>query len=323
MTISIIIPIYNTGAFLNECIQSVANQDYNDFECIMVNDGSTDDSGRICDAWVELDKRFKVIHKTNEGVSIARNIGIQKARGIYITFIDSDDLVKPSYLSDLLNGIGHNTELVVSGYITNNVKAHSQKEYKYEEIQFEISNDNVVSFIQLNVRNLLYGPCAKLYMTEIIKKYKILFNPTMSLGEDLHFNYEYLNHIKYISSINKANYIYNIYSEYSLSKKQRDNYFDICYNEWHTLQNFYVNHKMWDIKSKKYLYGLLWGFIYDSIFSNSQNKKDKLYLKKILSIKEIYQLRRFKDEYHCSSWIKFLILTRQAYLLHLMLKYKK
>lgn len=322
MTISVIIPIYNAGAFLNDCIQSVANQDYLDFECIMIDDGSTDNSGNICDVWVEQDKRFKVIHKANEGVSIARNIGIQKAKGAYITFIDSDDSVKPSYLSDLLHGITVNTELVVSGFITNNINAHTQKEYKYDEIQFDISNDNIVPFIQLNVRYLLFSPWAKLYLSDIIKKYNIHFNPNMSLGEDLHFNYEYLNHISNISCINKVNYIYNIYSDNTLSKKIRDNYFDICYNEWHTLHNFYVKHNMWNTKSKNYLYGLLWGFIYDSIFLNSHSKKDKFYLKKILSIKEIDQLRHFKNTYHCSSWIKFLILTRQAYILHLILNYK-
>ena len=323
MTISIIIPIYNAGAFLNDCIQSVVCQDYPDFECILINDGSTDNSGRICDSWAEVDNRFKVIHKANEGVAIARNIGIHKAKGTYITFIDSDDMVTPSYLSDLLHGIAVNTALVESEYITNIIKTHSQKEYNCDEIKFEISNENIDIFLHLNVHNLLYGGWAKLYLTDIINKYNIQFNPNMSLGEDLHFNYEYLNHIKYISCINKVNYIYNIYSENTLSKKFRDNYFDICYNEWHTLHDFYVKHNLWNTKSKKYLYGLLWGFIYDSIFLNSHSKKDKSYFKKLLSIKEIDQLRHFKNTYHCSSWIKFLILSRQAYILYLILKYKK
>ncbi len=101
--LSLIIPIYNAGEYLHKCILSVLSQTYTDFDLILVNDGSTDDSGMICDEYASKDSRVKVIHKENEGVSIARNVGIKAATGKYIGFIDSDDWIEPNMYECLLS----------------------------------------------------------------------------------------------------------------------------------------------------------------------------------------------------------------------------
>lgn len=101
--VSIIIPVYNVGEYLNECISSIQNQQYKNFEVILVDDGSKDNSGEICDKIAEKDKRFTVYHKKNEGVSVARNLGLSKSNGDYITFIDPDDKVEPVFLSRLID----------------------------------------------------------------------------------------------------------------------------------------------------------------------------------------------------------------------------
>src|SRR5688572_14059839 len=93
--ISIIVPVYNLEDFLPNCIDSLINQSFNDIEIILVNDGSKDNSPKICDEYAESDKRIKVIHKKNEGVSIARNTGLKAAIGEYIVFVDGDDWVHP------------------------------------------------------------------------------------------------------------------------------------------------------------------------------------------------------------------------------------
>ena len=99
--ISIIIPIYNAQKYLKECIDSALNQTYKEIEIILIDDGSTDYSGKICDSYAEKDKRVKVIHNENQGVSVSRNIGIKEAKGLYITFMDADDFVSEQYVEIL------------------------------------------------------------------------------------------------------------------------------------------------------------------------------------------------------------------------------
>ena len=100
--ISIIVPIYKVEEYLPRCIESILNQTYQDFELILVDDGSPDLSGDICDVYAETDPRIKVIHQENSGISDARNEGLSRAKGEYISFIDSDDWVHPEFLQQLL-----------------------------------------------------------------------------------------------------------------------------------------------------------------------------------------------------------------------------
>lgn len=100
--ISVIVPVYNVERYLNQCIDSILAQTYKDFELILVDDGSKDKSGEICDEYVKKDSRIRVFHKKNGGVSSARNYGIDNAQGTYICFVDSDDWVDETYLEDML-----------------------------------------------------------------------------------------------------------------------------------------------------------------------------------------------------------------------------
>ena len=113
--ISVIIPLYNTGRYIGECLDSILAQSYGDYECIVVDDGSTDDGGRIADSFALRDSRFKIYHTDNRGVSAARNLGLEKARGEFVVFVDSDDTVENSYLASLINNYEKDIDLVVSG----------------------------------------------------------------------------------------------------------------------------------------------------------------------------------------------------------------
>ena len=101
--ITVVVPIYNVEDYLNKCIESIVNQTYKNLEIILVDDGSPDNSPKMCDDWAKKDKRIKVIHKENGGVSSARNIGIDKSKGEWITFVDADDWIEKTYIEDMYN----------------------------------------------------------------------------------------------------------------------------------------------------------------------------------------------------------------------------
>ena len=103
--VSVVVPIYNVEKYLVQCIQTILYQSYRNLEVILVDDGSPDNCGKICDEFAIKDKRIKVIHKNNGGLSDARNVGIDKAMGEYITFIDSDDYIMPDMIESLMNTI--------------------------------------------------------------------------------------------------------------------------------------------------------------------------------------------------------------------------
>ena len=115
--ISIIVPVYNVEKYVAECIESIIKQTYQNLEILLIDDGSTDNSGKICDKYAEKDKRIKIIHKENGGVSSARNLGLDLAQGEYIAFIDSDDFVSNKYIESLYSAIEHkDAEIVLSKY---------------------------------------------------------------------------------------------------------------------------------------------------------------------------------------------------------------
>lgn len=309
--ISVIIPVYNVEKYIDECIQSVINQTYSNFECILINDGSTDNSGTICDKWAEIDRRIKVIHQTNQGVSSARNVGINYSSGEYITFIDSDDYIESDYLEHFTEMIlKTNSELYLSGLSKFHINGNIINYAPNTTTDFLLDISNIDLFIDLNQKYLLYGPVAKLYVSNIIKTHHIQFPLNYEYGEDLIFNYQYLKFVNYIYCKNKAKYHYRILdNSNSLSSKIRDNQFNIDYKQWLILKDFYISKNLWCHKSKELLYKRLWGIIYDNIINN-QKKITYTKIKQTLSIPDIKDLKTYKDVFKCSGWIKFAIIHR-------------
>ena len=110
--LSIIVPVFNVRNYLSDCIDSIISQSYSDFECILIDDGSTDGSGAICDEYAKKDSRIRVFHKENGGVSSARNIGLDNASGEWIYFVDSDDQILPGGLQTMVDWISDNVDIV-------------------------------------------------------------------------------------------------------------------------------------------------------------------------------------------------------------------
>ena len=116
MKLSIIIPTYNSASVLPKALDSIVCQTFTDWECILVDDGSPDRSGKICDEYAEKDKRFRVFHQENAGVSAARNKGLDEAKGEYVNFVDSDDWVETNALEEYISHMSDDVDFVVSGF---------------------------------------------------------------------------------------------------------------------------------------------------------------------------------------------------------------
>lgn len=237
--ISIIIPVYNVSQYLNECIQSVINQSYQNFECILIDDGSSDGSEIICDQWTQHDNRIRVIHQPNQGVSKARNKGIAEAQGEYIAFIDSDDWIDSNYLNTLLRPIEEsNVDLVVCG-LQQHYSNETFKNYSYKTGIIHIERQDTKAFTDINKKFLLFGPVIKLYKRTIIQTHNIHFPPEYTYGEDLLFNYNYLEYVKAIYIIDQCLYHYRIIGNGTLSSIKRINQFEIDYAQWNILKDFF------------------------------------------------------------------------------------
>jgi glycosyltransferase involved in cell wall biosynthesis len=221
--ISVIMPVYNAEPYLSDTIRSVLDQTYANVELILINDGSTDKSSRICDSFKQKDKRITVIHTQNHGVSYARNIGLSKARGSFITFVDSDDLVPNSYVKQLAQLAElYNTD-IVSCAITRDISLIN----KFNNSNIE-GNANIIQYNSKNaILNLLYqrdienSACAKLYKNDCIDN--VLFNEKVHIAEDLQFNYFVFKNANKVTLSKSPLYYYRVREGSSMKSGFRPN----------------------------------------------------------------------------------------------------
>ena len=210
--ISVIVPVYNVEKYLNQCVNSILAQTYKDFELILVDDGSKDKSGEICDEYVKKDSRIRVFHKKNGGVSSARNYGIDNAQGTYICFVDSDDWVDETYLEDMLKPGDY--DWIIQGIKINDKYRKYKNEFlkdKYAILNALIENEAERDF-------LFRGPCSKLFKKDLINNNKLRYNTNIYLGEDYLFNICYINYIGNAYIYNSHDYNYRM-TEGSLTHK--------------------------------------------------------------------------------------------------------
>lgn len=191
-TISIIVPVYNVEAYLPQCLDSVTAQTYKDWECMLVDDGSKDGSGKICDEYAQKDRRFSVIHKPNGGVCSARNIGIEQAKGEWIYFSDADDTLEKDALEILYMGVNKDISLIMGGY-TKVSEAGAILETQESEIRKEIHADDAIKELY-NPSNYSYQGYlwCKLLRLDLIKKNNLIFNEHIYFNEDRLFLIQYL-----------------------------------------------------------------------------------------------------------------------------------
>ncbi len=190
--ISIIIPVYNTEKYLSDCIDSVLSQTYNNFELILVDDGSNDQSGDICDEYAKSDSRVLSIHQENSGVSVARNQGISVANGDYLAFIDSDDIVHRDFLKTLINEIAiKDIDLIICQFTKDEscIKNDNWDRNIKEGRSYNIKD----ATLKMINGGLSWCPFGKLYKTNIIKENALIFDKNIAFNEDMLFNLSYLS----------------------------------------------------------------------------------------------------------------------------------
>jgi len=192
MYFSIIVPVFNNIRYIKRCIESIISQSYSDFELILVDDGSTDGSGLLCDGYSEADQRIHVIHKKNGGVSSARNAGLDIAQGEVISFCDCDDLVEEdalAYVYDFFKK-NHDTDILLGGYNRGIEKNGSIERKAFYETSGECSASRAIEHILCNSR-LLGSVCNKYYKRTAISQ--IRFSSDLTHSEDTAFNVEILS----------------------------------------------------------------------------------------------------------------------------------
>ena len=206
--VSIIVPVYNAESYLNRCIDSILNQEYSDYELFLVDDGSKDSSGAICDAYAAKDDRIHVIHKENTGVSDSRNTAICQARGTYLQFLDSDDWITPDATKLLVRAATeHNCDMVIADFYRVVGERVSHKGDIEEDGVF--SREEFASHMMENPADFYYGVLwNKLYRRDLIEKYQLRMDPSISWCEDFLFNLEYILHANVFYALQAPIYYY-------------------------------------------------------------------------------------------------------------------
>lgn len=200
--ISVIIPIYNASAYLPCMIRCLQAQTTSDFEVLLINDGSTDDSGQICHEVAELDPRFRVISQANGGVSSARNRGIQSAAGDYVAFLDADDEIPPNYLEQLLKALTEHSAPVAVCDVA--IISDAQETARFTCESGVLSQCQALNYL-LSRRKINSGPCAKLFRRDILSG---LTFPPLRVYEDILFVVEALCRCDCVAVTNQTEYRY-------------------------------------------------------------------------------------------------------------------
>ncbi|MDR2512875.1 MAG: glycosyltransferase family 2 protein [Puniceicoccales bacterium] len=207
--ISIIVPVYGAENFLDRCIVSVLDQTFAGFELLLVDDGSPDESGEICEDYARKDKRIRVFHKENGGVSSARNLGLNEARGEWITFLDADDWLDSDYIEKFLASPDLKKDaLLFQGY---------KKQGRVGTKGFPLRKAGARTLVENNLL-LCWNTWGKCYNREIVCKLGLCFDPRLSLGEDAVFLFKYLSQVSRLDIVEGNAYNYRD-TEGSLSKR--------------------------------------------------------------------------------------------------------
>lgn len=263
--ISVIVPVYNVEQYLPRCIDSILVQTFTDFELLLIDDGSTDSSGDICDEYAKKDNRIRVFHKKNGGVSSARNVGLDNAKGEWLAFIDSDDTVDTEYLS--LNE-SEDADIIEKGFTVcdefGNVIRHSHVTDKCISSQEE--------FFRIYVNNWIGPLWNKLIRRSIVKNSH--FNTDVQIGEDLLFFLSFIANIRKYKYSQIGTYCYFLRNSSAMGRLEK--------NPQHRIRVTFDNIKhIENILSAENLYYLRNGIIYKSFvlslfrFSKFVTQKDK------------------------------------------------
>lgn len=302
--LSVIIPIYNCEKYIDKCLSSFLDSNNENFEIILINDGSTDKSLSICKKYSKTDKRIKLFSFSNSGPSVARNKGIEKANGKYIFFCDGDDYVSTEEFKNVLIQL---EEKDYDLYIFNSCYEGS-KEGKYIEDDIGFQDDSDIDELHKYMYAIrISAPWKKIYCTKVLKEHNVLFPENRIIHEDLIQTINYMYNLKNVLILKQRMY-YHRYSDNSLSKHTSFSMFSDLKKSYEELEKFYQQNKIkinyLNIAKNRYL-AIIMGLIVrmkkinvsDNTISSELKKNDIDYIFKgirLNSLKNIIRILFFK-----------------------------
>lgn len=326
--ISVIVPIYNVEPYLRECLDSILSQSYKNLEIIMINDGSQDNCGNICDEYAEKYSNFNVIHKKNQGLGPARNTGLEKVTGKYVMFLDSDDYIDSDFIELLYQKIeNNNVDYVKSGFrrVDNDKKIlgttiYSNEIFKENEVRLDFA-PRLIASAPNKKDSFEPSVCASLYKTDVINNNNIRFlsekNPATSC-EDLIFNLEYLQLANGACSISDIGYNYR-YNEKSYTTAYRADRLDNSFALYK-----YIKRVLKELNYNEFVFSRLDTMIFIKIRKCISHEKKSISgnsvyrsLNNIKNICNDCRVQKIAREYLLNNKIK---LSRKVFLY--MIKYK-
>ena len=284
--ISVIIPIYNTEKYLEECIKSVVNQSYENLDIILVNDGSTDNSKEICDKWAEKDSRIRLINQNNMGAAMAKNVGLNNIKGDLFMILDSDDLLHKNNIEILCNCMKKEKSDIIEAFYTTiyeefkNIDIHknSQKE--------SFNTENALKELIIS-RKFHQTPWNKLYKTELLKDIRF---PKDKYIDDEYWTYKLFANAKKITWINKVLYYYRQHEESTMGRMysiKRLDAIDALYDRYKFMQKNFPN--LSDLSCKAFLNNCIYNFQKLCMFNELDNDK------------------KFREDYYFIFFVNILI----------------
>ena len=210
MKYSVIIPVYNVEKYIDRCLKSIISQNYDDLEIIVIDNGSTDSSGSICDTYASEYSNISVYHIENHGVSVARNFGLAKAQGEFICFVDADDYLVGNLFSNMENQLDSELDLLVFSYYNSLEKNLSETTRSAKILPIEGKKDRnqfIALFTGLFLSDMMYTVWNKIYRREFLEEHRIMFEQ-YELGEDVRFNLNVFECVHTISFSKTCYYVY-------------------------------------------------------------------------------------------------------------------
>lgn len=320
--VSIIIPVYNIEPYIGECIESCLRQTYNDFEMILINDGSTDSSGKICDEYAQKDKRIHVIHQENQGLSEARNNGMEIAKGEYIFFVDGDDAITDNALSVSIDSAEkYNSDIVYFQFQRWNGETifSDHEEWKNHELLLN-SEECLELLLQRKMCEMVWHG---LYRKSVIDGIKF---PVGKINEDVYWKYKIIHKAKCIKLISDNLYLYRMRSDSIMNQTFSWKNFDCLDGAYSRALEI-----SWNYPSLKVLaYSEVWASCisyYYQVMKNFKGKEQKKAIRKILNYKknlpikfrEILKDRKISKERKITLLICKISIKLSSFLKHLTL----
>lgn len=260
IVLSVVVPVYNGANYIASCVRNIQNQSYKDYEVIIVNDGSTDNSKEVIDSVIADDKRFQAIHKKNGGTAHTRNAGLDVAKGKYILFLDVDDEYKPTMFEVMVREMEMNhAELVVCGFFfkiesdkSGKLETTYLEEKKYPYSFFHTFDEMRPEYIDIWDSDMFSNVWNKLYSMDTIRKFGMRFRDGHVYTEDRVFNRLFLSKCQSVVLVDQCLYYYVRERVGSTTEKYRDDSFTIRNKEYNEFKEHFKEMDIWDEKSREY-----------------------------------------------------------------------